>query len=454
MPAATEPNRFVAPKFQRRTLSNGLEVWVAPWRTLPVVSARLLVRTGSADDPHGKSGLATLTAELWDKGTQDLTFTELAEALDALGTSLRVSSDVDTTALSFTVEAQALAATCQLVGQMVTEPRFDNVDFQREKQLQLSDLVSGPDSASWIAARVLPMLVYGAEHPYATPGPGYTETVEALSLDDVKEFYRRQFAPQGSVLIVVGDVDPDEVTNLMELTFGPWQGTSRAKTIPTAHSSLARDVVYVVDKPGAVQSVIAAGRPWRDRQDASYFASRIGNRILGGDFLSRINQNLRERNGYTYGARSDFDYRRVGSDWNLSTSVRSEVTGAALREIVKELGGVAGDQPLTSREVTVGRDAEMNVFPQAFETPSSIAGSLAQLAAYQLPDDYFDRFVGRLQSVSQEEVVQVMSQVAERKELVMLVVGNREVIEPKLKEAGFSQVTYVDFNGRPVAVEK
>lgn len=449
MPAATARKPFIAPAYSKHKLSNGLEVWISPWHTLPLVATRLLVATGSTHDDPAHAGLAQLTATLWDQGTKELTSTQFAEALDSLGTALDVGSNVDTTELSFSVESQALPKALELVGKMIAEPRFDESDFQREQQLQLSELASGPDSTTWIADRVFPTLLFGEQHPWGSPGPGFASSVKALTREQVQQFYRDHFAPQDSVLIVVGNVDTEELLRLLETTLGGWKASSAAsKTLAPAKMATTQPI-YFVDKPGAVQSVITVGRTWRQRLDPTYFATRVGNRILGGDFLSRINQNLRERNGFTYGARSGFDYHRNFSEWTVQTSVRSEVTGAALREVLNEMQGVAGDRPLTEAEVLIGRDAEGNTFPEAFETPGRIASALAQMAIFQLPDDYFAKFVEQLDAITPEQVAQAMAPLVVRDENVILVVGNREVVEPKLAEAGFTQVVYLDSDGRP-----
>ncbi len=450
MPSATEPKPFALPAFERRTLKNGLEVWLAKWQTLPLVSARLMVRTGSAGDQADQAGLAALTAQLWDQGTQQLTATQFAEAIDALGTSIDVSSATDITTLGFTAETRALADLLRLTGQLILQPRFAADDFEREQKLQLSSLASGPDDASWIADRVFPTLIYGSSHPYASPELGFTETVEGLTVEQVKQFYRDHFTPRNAVLVVVGDIDPDRVVATLESQWGGWQGKPVSAAVVAAHSDAAAGTLYVVDKPGAVQSVIVVGRTWLDRQDPSYFATRIGNRVFGGDFLSRINQNLRQRNGFTYGVQSGFRFYRQGGKWTLTTSVRSEVTGAALKEIVTELEGVREGRPLTADEVNTARSAEISVYPQMFETPSTIASALAQLAIYNLPSDYYQEYLGQLRAASPRDAARSFAQVADVQQIRMLVVGDRQVIEPKLKEAGFDKVEYLDTDGRKI----
>ncbi len=448
LPDATERKPFVPSAFQQGTLSNGLEVWMATWHTLPLVSTQLLVRTGSANNAAQQAGLAALTAELWDQGTQDLTSTQLAQAVDALGTSINVSSGTNTTRLGFTTESRSFAQMVELTGGMIAAPRFANDDFDREQKLQLSDLASGPDSASWIAGRVFPTLLFGVGQPYSLPRDGYNDTVEKLSIEQVRSFYADHFTPRNSVLIVVGDFEPDHVMKLLEDKFSTWQGVAPADHAPAAKPVSVAGTVYVVDKPGAVQSVIAVGRTWKGRDDDSYLATRIGNRIFGGDFLSRVNQNLRQRNGFTYGARSVFRFYVHGSNWNLTTSVRAEVTGAALREVFNELRDVGQKRPLTDAEVNVAKSAIMSTFPQSFETPSSIASSLGQLAIYQLPHDYYQTFLDRLQSTNAAATAKAMTELVDPSQIRTLVVGDRKIIVPKLKEAGFDSIEYLDTDGR------
>ncbi len=210
-------------------------------------------------------------------------------------------------------------------------------------------------------------------------------------------------------------------------------------------------MAYLVDKPGAVQSVIQVGRRWVDRSDPRYLATMIGNRILGGDFLSRLNQNLRVTNGFTYGANSGFSFRRTGSVWFVSTQVRRDATVPALKEVLAELDGLAGGKPFTAEEIGTAVQAELQSYPETFESPGSIAGILEEMAEFGLPPDYLDTFLTRLQSVKPGEVGQSMAQVLAPKDRVVLVVGDRKVIEPKLKSLGFREVRVVTPDGKPAA---
>jgi zinc protease len=234
----------------------------------------------------------------------------------------------------------------------------------------------------------------------------------------------------------------------LESHVSPWTGDRTDRAVPDIEDSSPSNTIYLVDRPGVVQSVIVAGRLWRDRRDESYDAARVGDRVVGGDFLSRINQNLRERNGFTYGARSSFDFRRAGSSWTIGTSVHSQVTAAAVREILRELTAAATDQPLTEEEVVTARNAELSLFPQAFETPMSIVSSLAQMAVFDLPVDYFRGRRQRLERIERSAAAQVTSELTDPSRIVVLVVGDRAVVEPELRAAGWDQIRYLDPDGR------
>jgi predicted Zn-dependent peptidase len=451
MPGPGKVAPFQAPKFSRKTLSNGLDVWVASWKTLPRVSVRLAIPAGTADDSREKSGLATLTATLLDKGTKTLTATELTEKLQDLGVTLGAGASSDVTSMGFSVIKRHLEPALVLLSEVLTSPRFDSKDFERERDLQLSALKQGPDSVGWIARRAFPPLLYGADHPYGNPGDGFIETVKKLTLDDVKSFHANHLGANGAMLIIVGDVDPEPLMASLETTFGKWapQKLEPAKR-PATTAKAEPGSIYFVDKPGAVQSVLSIGRRWVDRSDSSYFATMIGNRIFGGDFLSRINNNLREVHGFTYGAGSSFTFRRSGSVWSVGTQVRTDATAEALRETLKELDGLAGSKPFTAEEVSTALNAELKSYPETFESPSSIAGILEEMARFHLPPDYLDTYLSLLQATAPEAIAKVMARIVEPEERVILIVGDRKAVEPKLNELGLKKIIPVSVDGVPI----
>ncbi len=450
MPGPSAPVEFRAPRIVRKSLSNGVDVWFVPWKTLPLVTARLTLPAGTGDDPKGKSGLATLSASLLDKGTASKTATELAEALEDLGVTLGAGVGVDETSVGFSTVARNFDPAMTLLGEVLKTPRLDPKDFDREKSLQLAGLLQGPDSVGWIARRAFRAVLYGVDHPYGNPGDGFRETVEAITADDVRKFYGDHFGPKGSILIVVGDIEPAALFASLEASLGGWK-PQKMEPKPRPEPALKAEpgVAYLVDKPGAVQSVIDVGRRWTDRSDPRYFSTLLGNRILGGDFLSRLNQNLREDHGFTYGAGSTFDFRRTGSVWFVSTQVRADATAPALKEVIAELDGLAGGKPFTEEEIGTALDAESRSYPETFESPGSIAGILEEMAQFGLPPDYLDTFLARLQETKPETIGKAMAEVAGPKERVVLVVGDRKAIEPKLKALGFKEVRVITPDGKP-----
>ncbi len=450
LPGPSPAPAWEAPRFVRKTLSNEIDVWVVPWKTLPIVEARLLIPVGSADDPAGKTGLASLTATLLDKGTKTKTDNELAEELEALGISLSAGASPDFTSVSFSVLSRNLTPAFSLLGEILTAPRFDPRDFDRERKLELDALLQGPDNPSWIAQRAFRALLYGTSHPYGKPGQGYIETVKSLTLDDVRAFHTR-FAANRATLVVVGNVDPSALVATLESTLSAWKTTGPEPTVrPKSEANPAPGVIYLADKPGAVQSVIAVGRRWVDREDPRYFATLIGNHIVGADFLSRLNANIREKNGYSYGCGSNFGYRRTGSTWQVSTSVRADVTTEALKEILGELDALSKDRPLSEEEIATARDAESRSFPESFEDPSSIAGVLIGLAQFGLPADYLDTYLKHLQDAPDDVIRKAMVEVVTPGDRTILIVGDRASVEPKLKAMGVKEVRLVDPDGKPI----
>lgn len=453
MPAPSKPHAFHAPRYVKKTLKNGLEVWISPWKTLPIINARLIIPAGTGDDPKGKSGLANLTATMLEQGTKTKTATELAEALDTLGVTLKFSIDSDTTVLNLHSLSRNLDPALALVGEILATPRFDPKDFDRERQLQLAELLQGPDSVPWIATRVFRILLNGEGHPYGNPAEGYVETVKALSLDDVKTFARDHIGPKGAILVVSGDVDAEALISRLETALKDWAPqTTNPAPRPKPATTAEPGVVYLVDKPDAVQSALYVGRLWLDRAHPSYFATLLGNRMLGADFLSRLNQNLREKNGFTYGAGSSFRFRNTGSVWAVATMVRGDATAPALREILSELDAlVTGKQPFTAEETGTALDAEMRSYPESFESPGSIAALLEEMARYKLPANYLDSFLELLEGTKRVDIAREMAAVVAEKERVILVVGDRKTVEPKLKELGYAKIRLLTTDGKPVA---
>ncbi|MGL5095935.1 MAG: M16 family metallopeptidase, partial [Planctomycetia bacterium] len=456
LPGASEPVTFQPPKITRAKLTNGADVWSVSWKTLPIVSVRILFPAGTADDPAGKSGLATLTASVLDKGTTSKTALEFASRLELLGATTSVSATSDTTSVGFTVVKRNLAPAMKLVGEMLASPRFDGDDFSRQRELQLADLVQGPDNPSWTVGRVFRTLMFGEKHPYGNPPEGYSATVSKLTVDDVREFHRERLNANHATLVIVGDVDEGTLPEVLEESLAGWnsKGAGPAARPAVDESAVGEPgVLYLIDKPGAVQSFLCVGRRWAQRGDPRYYAALLGNRILGGDFMARINANLRERNGYTYGAYSAVSYNRAGSVWAARSPVRADATGAALKELLGEMDAVAKEKVFTPDEIDVNRAAEIRSFPESFEAPASIGGVVEEMARFGLPLDYLESYLVHLQTTPPERLQQVIGEVVDPERRVVLVVGDAKNIEPQLAKIAwkrpFKEIRLLTTDGRP-----
>jgi zinc protease len=336
------------------------------------------------------------------------------------------------------------------VGQLLVRPRHAPEDFEREKALQIQELQQGPDDPSWIAGRAFRALLHGSDHPYGLPASGYVESVKNISLDDVKAFHRTRYASSGAKVIIVGDVDPDSVVETLESSLKGWNNQGPAVVArPPETVKPEPGVVYLIDKPGAVQTIVRVGRRWVGRNDPRYLASLLGNRIFGGDFLSRVNQNLREKNGFTYGASSSFRYLRDRGTWELGTDVRADATGPALKELLGELDGVCGPRPLTEEEIAVNRAALLRAFSEDFEAPGSIVGELTEVAEFHLPLDEWSTYSDRLSSAPNAAVRKTMAEAADANARLVLVVGDRRSIEPMIRALGVRDIRVLTPEGKP-----
>lgn len=449
MPGPGKPSEFHPPAFVHKTLSNGIDVYFAPWRILPIATARVLFRAGTADDSSAKQGLATLTATLLDKGTKDKTATELAEAFELLGVSPSVSAGVDHTTVALSAVVRNIDESFKLMSEMLSPPRFDPNDFARERNLQLAEIRQGPNDPNWIAQRAFRKILF-REGGYAQPPDGTAESVKRLTVDDVKRFYDETLSRRRVTVVIVGDLEEKALFDSLETTLGR---LTLKQDVPLNRASLpappGSKTIYLVDKPSAAQSVIRIGRPWVKRKDPRYFAALIGNHVLGEDFLSRLNNNLREEHGYTYGAMSRFDFRAAGSVWLAAANVFTDVTAPALKEMLSEIDGVAKGKPLTDKEIETARQAIARSWPEKFESPSGIAAELDELALFDLPENALDVYLDLLRAPTADEVRGVMELLCEPRRGV-LVVGDRSKIEPALKKLDAGEIRVITMDGKPV----
>jgi len=445
---------FTLPQIQRRKLSNGLEVLFVEHHELPVVTMNLVVRGGAAADPADRPGLATVTADLLDEGTLARNALELSDKLASIGAILNSTADWDANRITMTTLTRHLDTALGLFSDVVLHPAFRDNDVSRIRQSRLQGLVQARDNATTIASQVYASLLYGSSHPYGHPQSGTQASINAITADDLRSYYSTYYKPNNSTLIVVGDVKPETIVAQLENAFGIWKaGDVPAVNVNASPAQRDKTTIYLVDRPGAAQSVINIGEVGAPRSTPDYFTRLVLNQILGGAFVSRVNLNLREAKGYTYGARTAFDYRRGAGPFTASAGVQTAVTKESVYEFLKELRGIRGDIPITQRELDQAKESLIRGFPRTFETPAQIAARLTDVALYGLPDNYFNSYIAGVRNVTAADVTRVANAAIDPTHLAILVVGDRSVIETGLRslEGIGATITVLDADGRPAA---
>ena len=423
---------FRFPEIGRRRLSNGLQVLTVEHHAVPLVSFLALLPAGAATDPTERPGLAAVTSDMLDEGCGDLDAIELHESLGRIGGHLDSEIGSDATILTLTSLARFADRGVALLADMVRRPRLEAADFQRVRELRLNRLVQLRDMAPALADRAFTELVY-RDHPYGHQPIGTEASLRAMSLDEVAGHHRAMFVPSRFTVVASGDAAHEALGDLVEAAFGDWQGTAAPASLPDpSRLPPPTERLALLHRPGASQSELRIGHVALPRSTPDYHALLVLNMILGGQFVSRINMNLREDKGYTYGARTSFDFRRGPGPFLLQASVQSDATAAAVIEAMHELRGVRGDRPVTRPELEMGRAALTRGYPRSFETAEQISRGAAQLALHGLSDDHFSTFVPKVLAVDEAEVMRVAATHIDPARLLTVIVGDRDTVGPTL----------------------
>ncbi|MFB3854890.1 MAG: M16 family metallopeptidase [Vicinamibacterales bacterium] len=439
-PKPGPPQALRLPDIQARTLSNGLAVRIVEMHEVPVVQATLLVAVGSGADPSGKYGLASLTAAMLDEGAGTRDALEVADAVDYLGASLSTSALFDASTVSLWVPVERLEKALAVMADVATRPTFPVRELERLRKDRLTSLLQARDDPSSIAEFAFPQVVFGPKHRYGTLGIGTPATIASFTTDDLRRFHSAHYRPERATLIVVGDVRPDSVVPLLEGAFGSWKGQGAAtpvEPLPAAAQLTSRQV-YIVDKPGAAQSEIRIGWVGVARSTPDYFPLVVLNTLLGGSFTSRLNQNLREEHGYTYGAGSSFSMRLSAGPFVASAGVETDKTAEAVAEFFNEFRDVL--KPVPADELAKTKNYVALSFPGEFETTSDVASRVGEMVTYGLPEGYFSKYVERIQAVTAEELQRVAQKYLQPDKFAVVVVGDRKVIEQPLKALNLGPV--------------
>lgn len=451
-PAQQAPDRSTAPKpgpppslklpaIQKRTLANGLPVWVVELHKVPVVQVSLVVRGGSGADLPGKFGVANLTAEMLDEGAGSRGALEIADAIDYLGANLSTSSSFDASSVDLHVPVARLGEALPVMADVALRPTFPDQELQRVREELLTGLLQAEDDPDTLVRVAFPRLVYGEQHRYGTLAVGTAASLKGFTPADLKQFHSQNYVPSNAVVIVVGDVTPDTVLPQLETAFGSWKGSAQPAAKVTDAPQLKARQVFIVDKPGAAQSQIRIGWIGVARSTPDYFALRVLNTVLGGAFTSRLNTNLREQHGYAYGAGSAFEMRTAAGPFFAAAGVQTDKTTESLQEFFKELSGIRTAIP--EPELEKAKSYVALALPRSFETTSSIAASLSQVFIYGLPDDYFARFTERVRAVTAADAQRAAERYIQPEKFAVVVVGDRKVIEPGIRSLKLGPVRIV-----------
>ena len=442
-PASGPVPSLKVPAIQKQVLSNGLPVWIVEMHEVPVVDITVIVKSGAAADPAGKFGLASFTAAMLDEGAGSRSALELADAVDLLGASLSTSSSFDASSARLHALASKLDAALPLLADVVLRPTFPQSDLDRLRGERLTSLLQIRDNASQLASAAFSRTLFGEQHRYGTGVMGTETTNKAFTQADLRQFYGLHYQPQNAHLLVVGDVTAANVGPKLERAFGAWKnGAAIAKpTLPASPQPPSRQI-YLLDKPGAAQSQIRIGAVGVARSTQDYFVLDVLNTMLGGSFTSRLNMNLREEHGYSYGAASGFSMRLAPGPFVAQAGVQTDKTVESLTEFFKELDGIRAPAP--DAEVSKAKNLEALSFPGSFETTSDMAGQLVDLVVYGLPESFFNDYVPRIQAVRPADIQRAATQYIVPNRMVVIVTGDLSKIEAPIKKADIAPVTVLN----------
>ena len=441
LPTVAASPSFSFPPVRKERLASGLHLWCVERSTLPLVSFLLVVPAGSASDPAALAGLASFTGDMLDEGSGALSAIEVQEALARIGAHLDIEVAADVTTVGLTVLSRHLARGLSLLADCVVRPSLREADVERVRQLRLNRLIQLRDLAPAMADRAFMESLYEG-HPYGHLAIGTDEALRRMTASDVEAFHTGAYTPDRATLIAVGDIATPDLVRAAGEAFGGWAPAGGGAPPVDFDAALTEPPapvgrrLAIVDRPKAAQSELRVGHVAASRDTPDHAPLLVLNMVLGGQFVSRLNLKLREEKGYTYGARTSFDFRRGRGPFLLQTSVQTAVTAAALVDVFAELEQIRGERPVTGAEMELAKAALTRGYARNFETSDQLARALAQLVVYRLPDDYYDRLPDRVREVEAATLARVAATHLHPERMFALLVGDRNALEPSLEAAG------------------
>ena len=442
---AAKPLQLSTP--QTATLPNGLTLILSERRGMPVVAANVVLKTGSDVNPPDKPGLANFVAAMLDEGTSTRSALQIADQVAQLGASLNTGSSMDATTVGGRSLTKNFPALLDLIADVTLRPSFPAEEIERQRASRFAQLVQQRENPSQLAAVVLASALYGPRHPYGYVEIGTESSVKAMSRDDMLQFWKENFVPNNAALVVAGDISMSELRALAEKSFGMWQrGTPAKPALGTPTTTQAK--VIIVDKPGAPQTQVRVATIGAARSSPDFRPMQVMNIALGGQFGSRINMNLREEHGYSYGTYSQFSFRRSPGPFQVAGGVRTDVTAAAINEILKEIRG-ALDKPIAGEELADAKSSLVNSLAGAFETASNAVGNFSNVFIYDLPIDYYSHYAEQVNAVTPDQALAMVKKYLGPDRLVVIAVGDRAKIEPEIRKLNLGSVEVWSADGKP-----
>ncbi len=452
-PAAGLPPSLDLPEFRKKTLSNGLQVILAENHELPLINMILVIDAGWAADPKEKPGVASLTSELQDEGTKLRNALEISRELKKIGAYVSTDSFFDASYVSLNTLRKHLDKALDIYSDVIMNPTFPVEELERKRKIYLGRIMKERMEPFTSSIKVFQKVLYDKNHPYSQPytGSGTEASIKAITSDDLKKFYQTYHHPNNASLIVVGDITEEEIIPKLEMTFKGWKKKDVPKvSIPDA-KPIEKTKIYLVNKQEAPQSVVICGHLGIQRNSPDYYKILTMNNLLGGKFTSRLNLNLREDKGYTYGTRSMFLESKGIGPFLVIAPVHTEYTKETLVEIMKELNGIRGDKPVTDEEsedtinnLTMGYAAE-------FETSGQLAWKLANMVQFNLSDDTFEKYIPSVKGLTKKDMEDVARKYIYPDRSVIVIVGDVATIEPGIKELNLGEISYLDAEGNPIS---
>lgn len=448
-PISKPARSFSPPIPQREKLANGLNVLYVEDFGLPVISTSLVFQKKSVGDPLDRPGLSSLTAGMLSEGTSSMSSQEIAEEMEFMGASIHSSASYEQATIWTSALTQHWDRAMEILADVTRNANFQENELERIRKERLTDLQRISDDASAIAQRASRALLYGRGTAYGNPMAGTVDSVTAITRDELVTHFRRSYGPADATLIVVGDTTKDKILDTANKHFGDWTTSNpsprtSSPTPDTLHPTPTR--IFLADKPGVAQSVIKAGHLTIDRHDSDYYALNLLNYLFGAHFMARLNQNLRQDKGYSYGFHSAVDWSTGPSTLSAWGSVQTEVTKESVIEVLKEFKDIHVDRLPDEEEFNDARNGLLKGFPGQFETQGQMLSQFARNVMFGLADDYYSGLVAHYEALTLDDLHRVATDRVDNDHLSLLVVGDRSVIEPGLEEIGVP-IVHVDYEG-------